>query len=154
MDERLDDPFPPDLGPLPELSSVPGTAESLTLNQSYLGPMLFLPPSKCLDGSSGSAPRPFVERDVETRGRSIPPPARSLSPGSPLITTFSFSPLASVSYEEFRTEYELLDLLNRGTYSLVRKARVRSTDELVAVKVSFLAKGRLRNPSFALRPAI
>lgn len=89
MDERLDDPFPSDLGPLPELSSVPGTAESLTLDQSYLGPMLFLPP---------------------------------------------------ISYEEFRTEYELLDLLNRGTYSLVRKARVRSTDELVAVKIVDISK--------------
>ena len=90
-----------------------------------------------------------LRRERRRGARSIDSPVRSLSPGSPLITAFSFSPLASFSYEEFRTEYELLDLLNRGTYSLVRKARVRSTDELVAVKVSFLAKGRLRNPSFA-----
>ncbi|QDZ24618.1 serine/threonine protein kinase [Chloropicon primus] len=40
-----------------------------------------------------------------------------------------------ISYEEFKGVYEMLDILDRGTFSLVRKAVVRSTNELVAVKI-------------------
>ncbi|WZN65102.1 myosin light chain kinase [Chloropicon roscoffensis] len=50
-----------------------------------------------------------------------------------------------ISFEEFQQEYEMREILDRGTYSLVRKAVVRSTKELVAVKIvdtkSFPAAG-------------
>ena len=46
----------------------------------------------------------------------------------------SFDPFA-VTLQQFKDEYELLEILDRGTFSLVRKAMIRSTGELVAVKV-------------------
>ena len=40
-----------------------------------------------------------------------------------------------ISIDEFKSEYELLEMLDRGTFSVVRKAVVKSTHELVAVKI-------------------
>ena len=45
-----------------------------------------------------------------------------------------------ISIDEFKSEYELLEMLDRGTFSVVRKAVVKSTHELVAVKIVDISK--------------
>ena len=40
-----------------------------------------------------------------------------------------------VSFEEFNAEYNLQGILARGTFSVVRKALARTTQEMVAIKI-------------------